>query len=109
MDYHHNKSKIALDSGFICIHVFDWMDPIDLILHLQYSQYFSIQEQSIQCHWFNEHTECHLITTNSDGEALLSSGYLPVYDDGYTINFIYKGGQKDGKNRNIRNFTKLHI
>lgn len=30
-DYHYNKSKLAFDNGYRCIHIFDW-DNLDLII-----------------------------------------------------------------------------
>lgn len=88
--YHHRKSQAALDAGFICIHVYDWINIITVINDLQYSKYFSISECDVECHWFNEKTGGHIHAPDVNKHALLSAGYLPVYDDGYAIDFIYK-------------------
>ena len=41
-DYHFRKTKFAEDSGYVCIHVWDWDNIIELILHLKYSTKFKI-------------------------------------------------------------------
>lgn len=32
-DYHYNKTKLAVDNGFICLNIFEWVDP-DLVIAL---------------------------------------------------------------------------
>lgn len=94
--YHQRKSKCAYDNGYVCIHIFDWTDVVDIVLGLEYSSYFSISEHTPQCHWYNSDTHDHICESSIDNDSLLSSGYLPVYDDGYKINFIYKEDVKYG-------------
>lgn len=89
-EYHHNKSQYAYDNGYVCIHVFDWDDIIELIHHLQYSRYFEISESDVKCHWYDDVKKIHICDTACSDESMLAAGYLPVYDDGYKINFIYK-------------------
>ena len=94
--YHYNKTRCANQNGFMCIHVFDWMNPVDTFLHLRYCKSFEVMESTVTLHWYNERTQEHLLDDSYDFATMIEQGYLPVYDDGMIINFLYEGVNVDG-------------
>lgn len=88
-DYHFRKTKFAEDKGYVCILVWDWDNIIEIILHLKYSTKFKITGGEPKLHWFNSKTKDHIVSSDMENNDLLSNGYLPIYDDGNIIEYIY--------------------
>ena len=87
-DYHHCKTQNALVNGFLCVHVFDWMDSniiVDNILTHTYSS-CSLQEREIRTYFVDMRTkEARLISQEEAPAQLLKDGLVRVCDDGYDI------------------------
>lgn len=81
--YHQKKSKFAYSHGFICIHIFDWDNPEEV---LSYVLRGSLEISGfVEPRLFLYNSKEDRVIKYSDGldvSNLLSSGYLPVYDDG---------------------------
>lgn len=80
-NYHYNKTKFALDNGYICICVWDWDSWEDIIRLLQNSN-ISLQETSIQLHYSKNKEN---VISYEENNKYLEQGYLPIYDDGFKV------------------------
>lgn len=87
--YHRAKTQCASRHGFICIHVFDWTDTEDLVKDLKWSRYFDIQDRGVIKHWYNSKSGIHLIDNEYLDDDMIQDGFLPVFDDGFSVKFIY--------------------
>ena len=54
-NYHANKSKLALDNGYRCIHVFDW-DDLDKIKALVFDKYTHIRARECEVAFIDKKT-----------------------------------------------------
>lgn len=88
-DYHKNKSDFAYNNGYICICVWDWMNVVDLIYNLLYSRKFEIHRNVPKLHYYREHDDSHIDSLGDIDNTVIQNGYLPVYDDGYKINYLF--------------------
>lgn len=85
-----NKYKVAEDSGYVLVNIWDWMNTVDMLLGLQYSKYFKIENRGCKLHYYKESTKDHIVSDDLIiNDNLISLGYLPIYDDGRSIEFIY--------------------
>lgn len=80
-NYHHDKTKFALDNGYICICVWDWDIWKDIIKLLQNSN-INLQETSVQLHYSKNKEN---IISYEENNKYLEQGYLPIYDDGFKV------------------------
>lgn len=56
--YHHLKSSIAIDNGYICIHIFDWLDKQDIINKIKKNSIVGVQKERIQPVYYNMKSMC---------------------------------------------------
>lgn len=92
-DYHAKKFDNAWDHGYICIHIYDWMN-LDYTVgyYLLFSEAFKTSEVSNPVlHWVREHPFSHIVDDGTQDYAqMIEDKYLPVYDDGRNLEFIIK-------------------
>lgn len=104
--YHRRKFDNAYKEGYICINIFDW-NNLDVILgKCLYYQYFKIEDSgSPVLHWYRDKDKSHIIDFYriQDFDSMIQKGYLPVYDSGYSIDFILKGEIYNGSHHYFRN------
>nr|CAI9751322.1 HNH endonuclease [uncultured phage]CAI9752183.1 HNH endonuclease [uncultured phage] len=79
--YHHDKTKFALDNGYLCICVWDWNNWEDII-NLIKQPNIQLEEATVQLHYSKQ--KDNVINPENEDE-LLSQGYLPIYDDGFKV------------------------
>lgn len=79
--YHYDKTKFALNNGYVCICVWDWDDWNDVITLLKQPN-IQLQEIGVQLH-YSKRKENIINPENID--SLLKQGYLPIYDDGFKV------------------------
>ena len=98
-DYHFNKTQLAIQHGYTCITIFEWMDDsqiIDIIRkHLAGepvdSTDFALNPQlsddrsTIRKHWCHLKTKEHIEDCGQDAQEMLDAGYVPVYDCGHAV------------------------
>lgn len=78
--YHFNKSKLAEENGFICIHVFDWVDRnyiIDILLEKKEFKY--TQNNEPNCYVYNSKSKNAFIKPDN---YILNKYEVLIYDDG---------------------------
>lgn len=80
-NYHHDKTKFAFDNNYICICVWDW-DDWNKIIKLIKQNNIKIKETKIQLHYSKNKENIIVLKENKD---YIEKGYLPIYDDGFTI------------------------
>ena len=80
--YHYNKTKLALENGYKCLCLWDWVDPKDLIALLQSD--FGQTQTSPRRHLFNINTKSHIIS--QDEPFTPGEGWVEIWDDGSEIN-----------------------
>lgn len=80
--YHYNKTKLALENGYKCLCLWDWIDPKDLISLLQSD--FEQTQTSPRRHLFNINTKSHIIS--QDEPFTPGEGWVEIWDDGSEIN-----------------------
>ena len=88
--YHYNRSKLALENNYICVHKFDWQSLDKIIDLIKNINKYEIKQGQPRLHWYNSKTRIHLADFNEsyNAEEMISSGYVKIYDDGVT--YIYK-------------------
>lgn len=75
--YHRNKTLLAMDSGYICVHIFDWTD-VDKILKLIQLEQLNIYDTGIINRYiFNIKTKELVDYMDKD--------CVEIYDDGFAI------------------------
>lgn len=88
--YHYNKTKLALEKGFYCLHKWDWISDRDLIRMIRnIHRYSQIQEEKPRLHWYNVKTNEHIEDPKEllDKRIMRGRGYVEVYDDGSILNY----------------------
>lgn len=88
-NYHYNKTKLALDKGFLCLHKWDWVTDREMIqLIRSLYRYEMIQEEKPRLHWYNiktgEHVEDFKEILNKT--YMIGRGFVEIYDDGSVLN-----------------------
>lgn len=73
--YHKNKTKYALENGFLCLCVWDWSSSKNIIEYLKEGFYLIDKGEP----------ELHYSKGRKESDKQIDDGYLPVYDDGYKI------------------------
>lgn len=85
-DYHRLKFESAYSHGYICFNIWDWTDAVDLLHGLLYSKSFEIVDLGRPTlHYYNDTIKQHILADSN----VVPTGYFPVYDEGYSITFIY--------------------
>ena len=84
--YHHYKTKFALDHNYICICVWDWINWLEIIDLIRYNN-IELKKSEVKLH-YSKKAE-HILSNNNNDVVLLNQGYLPIYDDGFSV--IKKG------------------
>ena len=78
--YHYNKSKLAFENGYICIHVFDWMDKSKVIDILKGNLSFDFkQKECPDCYVYNSKTKISFLRPDN---YELKDCEVIIYDDG---------------------------
>ena len=81
--YHQKKSKFAYEHGFICIHIFDWNDPEEVLsCVLRGSSEISGFVEPRLFLYSSKEDRVIKYYDGLDVSRLVEEGYLPVYDDG---------------------------
>lgn len=78
--YHYNKTRCALNNGFVCIHKFDWVSGSDILDIIKRLNDIDFKQYEPQCHWYNDTTGEHYLE-KPDNE----NGFVRIYDDGIRI------------------------
>lgn len=88
--YHSDKSSVAEDSNYACIHVFDWDDERLIIQYLISCNHFEVHRyDKPSLHWYREKDKSHLVNNETFVYTdMINSGYLPVYDSARKIEYI---------------------
>lgn len=78
--YHYNKSKLAFENGYICIHVFDWTDKSKVIDILKGNLSFDFkQKEEPDCYIYNSKTKISFLRPD---DYELKDCEVIIYDDG---------------------------
>lgn len=77
MDYHYNKTKLALDNDFICLHIFDWTNVDKILDYIKSDRIVSLEFVGINTTYYNIRKRC--VVEQLDDDCVI------VYDDGYQI------------------------
>lgn len=73
--YHFNKSKLAYDNGYMCIHIFDWMDKNLILTHIKDHSLYLSDFREIKGYAYNVKTKNVVQTsTLNENEVLLYDG-----------------------------------
>ena len=80
-DYHYNKTKLALENGYQCICVFDWVSRED-ILKLLKEGFSQIQEKYPRRYLLNIKNESEYKLSEDD---IYNNDWVVIYDDGSII------------------------
>ena len=99
-DRHFRKTQAALAAGYICITIWDWDNPDDVIeiirqhlcnehvdsTDLSKNPVICNDKSTIRKHWWNYKKRLYVVhTTEVDEQQLLDAGYVPVYDCGHAV------------------------
>lgn len=94
--YHRRKFENAYQSNYICLNIFDWIVPDVLLGKCLWYPYFNIEDlNQPTLHWYRESDGGHIedISRKLVFDDMISEGYLPVYDSGYSIQLLMKGDE----------------
>ena len=80
-NYHYDKTTLAEQHGYVCVHVWDWSDKTAIVKSLKNGTIHVTETGNVVLHWYNMKTNSH-IAGDCDYAEMVESGYLPVYDDG---------------------------
>lgn len=79
--YHYNKTKYALQNGYICLCVWDWTNWDDIIELLDKD--IMLKEKDIQLYYSKN--KRFILSDNDNDQNLIKQNYYPVYDDGFYV------------------------
>lgn len=81
--YHYNKSKLARENGYICIHKFCWNtnnEILELIINIDK---YKIVQSEPRLHWTKKRrSKENIINTDLSERELLNNDYVKIFDDG---------------------------
>ena len=97
MQYHFDKTQLALKHGYTCITIFEWMDDNEVIdairKHLAgepvdstdfaLNPQLSDDKSTIRKHWCHLKTKEHIEDCGQDEQEMIDAGYVAVYDCGH--------------------------
>lgn len=83
--YHYNKSKLAREHGYVCIHKFDWNsneEVLNLIKNID--KYNIIQNKEPKLYWIKFRRSNIAIpnSSNINRDEMINKNCVEVYDDG---------------------------
>lgn len=88
--YHRKKFELAASKGFICIHIFDWMDCKAIIQDILKSKEIRYNDLGYpQIHWYNYIENIHIVDKFATYHNMVRNKFYPVYDSGYKLEFIF--------------------
>ena len=79
--YHYNKTKLALENGYQCICVFDWVSRED-VLKLLKEGFSQLQEEAPRRYLLNIKNESEYKLSEDD---IYNNDWVVIYDDGSVI------------------------
>ena len=82
--YHYNKTKLALENNYICIHKFNWITKEQILRIIKKIKTKEIKQGQPRLHWYNMKTRKHLRDFNEsyNRQEMIDLGYVEIYDDG---------------------------
>lgn len=81
--YHYNKSKIAKENNYICIHKFCWNTNEEVLDLIKNIHKYKIVQKEPKLHWTKKRrSRENIINSKLSKEELLNKGYVEIYDDG---------------------------
>lgn len=82
--YHYNKTKLALENKYICIHKFNWITKEQVLRTIKKIKTKEIKQGQPRLHWYNMKTRKHLRDFNEsyNKQEMINLGYVEIYDDG---------------------------
>lgn len=82
--YHYNRTKLALENNYICIHKFDWHTNEKILKLIKNIDKYKIVQGQPRLHWYNPKTKKHLrdFDENYNRQEMIDLGYVEIYDDG---------------------------
>lgn len=82
--YHYNKTKLALENKYICIHKFDWNTDKETLELIKNISNYNFRQGQPRLHWYNPKTKKHLRDFNEsyNKQEMTDLGYVEIYDDG---------------------------
>lgn len=85
--YHYNKTKLALENNYICIHKFDWQSNEGILELIKNINKYALKQGQPRLHWYNSKTRKHLRDFNEsyNRQEMIDLGYVEIYDDGGII------------------------
>ena len=82
--YHYNKTKLALENNYICIHKFNWNTKDQILKAIKKIQDDSnIKQEEPRLHYYNMKTRRHI--KGVINSQLLDQGFVEIYDDGIIL------------------------
>ncbi len=84
-NYHYDKTNVAKCNGFVCICVWDWTNKNKIIDVLKSGKVDILEHEPVK-HWHNIKTNEHFVDNGQSDDDMFIEGFLPVYDDGISIN-----------------------
>lgn len=83
--YHYNKTKLALENNYICIHKFDWVSKEQILNIIKSVNTNKINQNEPILHWYNMKTKEHILDNNFNKNEMLKNGFIEIYDDGINL------------------------
>lgn len=81
--YHYNKTKVAKENGYICIHKFCWNSDKEILELIKNINKYKVIQNEPLLHWTKKRRSTeNIINTNLPDEKLLNNNYVKIYDDG---------------------------
>lgn len=81
--YHYNKTKLALENDYICIHKFNWITKDQILKMIKKIKETNIKQEEPRLHYYNMKTRKHI--KNTVDNKLLEQGFVEIYDDGIIL------------------------
>lgn len=80
--YHYNKTKLALENNYICIHKFNWTTNTQILNIIKNINKYKFEQKEPRLHWYNMKTKKHLLDDNFNRDEMIEKGFVEIYDDG---------------------------
>lgn len=77
--YHRDKTIAALNGGYVCIHIFDWVNVENLLKGIKDAK-LKIIDSGISKHYFYDVRHKQLVDTLSNSKFVVE-----VVDDGFEV------------------------
>ena len=88
--YHYNKTKVAMQHGFICLHKFDWVSDNDILRLIRTAYKYEFIQEMPRLHWYHVLRDEHIedFQEKLHKQEMRDLGYVEIYDDGITYDRI---------------------